>query len=81
MRPGCDLVVAVNVQQLLDAEAPLFKSTNGVYLVGQIFHFELLYNVYWARGPHDYRMIWQYGYCVLHEQIDRDEIFAAETRS
>ena len=25
-------------------------------------------------------MIWQYGYCVLHEQIDQDEIFAAKCR-
>ena len=80
MRPGCDLVVAVNVQQLLDAEMPLYKSTNGVYLVGQDIPPELLYNVYWARGPHDYRMIWQYGYCVLHLQIDQDEIFAAKCR-
>ena len=81
MRPGCDLVVAVNVQQLLDAEMPLYKSTNGVYLVGRDIPPELLYNVYWARGPHDYRMIWQYGYCVLHLQIDQDEIFAAKSRS
>ena len=42
MRPGCDLVVAVNVQQLLDAEMPLYKSTNGVYLVGQDIPPELL---------------------------------------
>ena len=80
MRPGCDLVVAVNVQQLLDAEMPLYKSTNGVYLVGQDIPPELLYNVYWARGPHNYRMIWQYGYCVLHEEIVRDEVLAAKCR-
>ena len=39
MRPGCDLVVAVNVQQLLDAEMPLYKSTS----VGSIW---------WARTFH-----------------------------